>query len=66
MNELSAEDRQKSDILNRKANDINCQQLQYLLDTGIRFKHWYFGHFHRDITINNKFSCVFNGIYELK
>lgn len=31
-------------------------------DFGLKFKHWYFGHYHRDKTIDNKHTCLFREI----
>lgn len=28
----------------------------------VDFKHWYFGHYHQDKQINDKFTCVYNNI----
>jgi len=27
---------------------------------------WYFGHFHRDVTVNNKFNCLYKSILKVK
>jgi len=58
-------ERDRAELSNKRASDFNCGQLQYLLDTDIQFKHWYFGHFHVDKKINQKFTCVLNDIIEL-
>ena len=29
------------------------------------FKHWYFGHYHKDAKINDKFTAVYNKLYEV-
>lgn len=31
----------------------------------IEFKDWYFGHYHDDSNINNKFHCLYNNVIEL-
>lgn len=35
-------------------------------DFGLQFKHWYFGHHHKDIKIDAKHTCLFNDIIEIK
>lgn len=32
----------------------------------IEFKHWYCGHYHKDLKLNDKFTCTYNEFYELK
>ena len=34
-------------------------------DFNLQFKHWYFGHYHRDKDIDNKYHCMYNRIIEL-
>lgn len=34
-------------------------------DFGLQFKHWYFGHHHRDIEIDDKHTCLYNNIVEV-
>lgn len=49
----------------------NCPVTSYLnqlLSFGLKFKHWFGGHFHQDRTIDTrhgKFSCVYNKIIRL-
>lgn len=31
----------------------------------IEFNHWWFGHYHKDIELNNKFCCLYNNWKEL-
>ena len=31
----------------------------------IEYKHWYFGHYHKDVKINDKKTALYNTIYEL-
>lgn len=35
-------------------------------DMNVQFKHWYFGHHHRDRQIDDKYTCVYNLILEVK
>lgn len=44
-----------------KIEDINMDILQGISEY-IKFKKWYFGHFHRNIKINNKFTCLYENI----
>jgi predicted phosphodiesterase len=32
----------------------------------VTYKHWYFGHFHLDVSIDNNKTCLYNDIIELK
>ena len=34
-------------------------------DFDLQFKHWYFGHHHQDIEIDNKHTCLYNNIVEV-
>lgn len=36
-----------------------------MLEKDLRFKHWYFGHFHDDIDIDNKHTLVYQWIIRL-
>ena len=41
----------------------------YLLNwiaENVTYKHWYFGHFHLDVSIDNNKTCLYNDIIELK
>ena len=31
----------------------------------IEYKHWYFGHYHKDVKINDKKTALYNMVYEL-
>ena len=31
----------------------------------VGFKHWYFGHFHKNADVGDKFTCLHDEIYEL-
>lgn len=32
---------------------------------GLKFKHWYFGHYHRDRQIDGKYTCLYNLVEKL-
>lgn len=52
----------------RVINDIFDDPTSYLLEEiskCISFKHWYFGHYHTDLQINDKFTCMYNNIVRL-
>lgn len=34
-------------------------------DFGLQFKHWYFGHYHRDKKLDDKHTCLYNSIVKL-
>ena len=34
-------------------------------DFGLEFKHWYFGHYHRDKKLDDKHTCLYNSIVKL-
>ena len=36
------------------------------LSKNITFKHWWFGHYHQDIDLDDTFSCLYNEFKELK
>lgn len=37
-----------------------------ILENNLQYKHWYFGHFHDDVGIDDKHTLVYNKIIELK
>lgn len=42
-------------------NEIDdCSEYLESIQKKIRFKKWYFGHYHCDVKINNKFMCLYN------
>lgn len=43
-----------------KSNDPVSKFLQHLLDNGLEFKEWHFGHWHEDIILKEKFFCHYN------
>ncbi len=47
-----------------KINDMNCKQLDLLKDIAT-YDHWYFGHFHYDISIDKKHTAVFNKLIQI-
>ena len=34
-------------------------------DFNLNYKHWYFGHYHRDIRVDDKHTCVYQNIHSL-
>ena len=48
-----------------KIDDINSKILQDIYDK-IEFKKWYFGHFHEDFWIDDKFRVLYHEIEEIK
>jgi len=45
---------------NAKITDPTVKFFQFLLDNGLKFKEWHFGHFHIDKKISDKFYCHYN------
>lgn len=48
---------------------IKVFEENYLLNwiaENVTYKHWYFGHFHLDVSIDNNKTCLYNDIIELK
>jgi len=42
-----------------KVNDTNANFFETIwADKLLDFKHWYFGHFHVDVSVDDKFTCV--------
>lgn len=35
-------------------------------EDNIKYKHWYFGHYHLDVNINDNKTCLYHNIQELK
>ena len=47
--------------------DELTQFLNHLeFDFGLKFKHWYFGHHHQDKQIDEKHTCLYQNIIEIK
>ena len=38
----------------------------FTIDKDLKFKHWYFGHYHIDKEIDDKHTCLYNKIIEIK
>lgn len=45
--------------------DVNTSYFQKLLDNGLKFKRWYFGHYHLDERINDKFEVCYRKIQRI-
>ena len=45
-------------------NDLNAKALSVIL-SDIKFKKWYFGHYHIDYKVNNLFQCLYTSIIKL-
>jgi predicted phosphodiesterase len=45
-----------------KDDDPTMRQLQCIKDELNYFEHWFFGHFHIDENLNDKFTCIFENI----
>lgn len=45
-------------------NDALHSFFSYVADT-VNFKRWYFGHHHQDMTIDDRFTCLYNTIQEI-
>lgn len=41
-----------------RLNDSTSKLLTYV-DLHLKFKHWYFGHMHEDVTIKDKYTCLY-------
>ena len=49
-----------------KVNDPVANFFNHLItDGGLKFKHWYFGHFHEDRGFD-KYTCSYNNIHKIK
>lgn len=54
-------------IRGRGANKYHCpetQMLSYIEENAI-FKHWYFGHFHVDAALGDKYTALFHDVVEI-
>lgn len=56
------------DVVKQLGIDDNNILTQYLntLAYRIKFKHWYFGHYHSDVNINDKFTLIYNKFKEIR
>ena len=48
----------------RYRKDVCTQQLLFI-DEVVEYKHWFFGHYHEDRTIDGKKTCLYNNIIQL-
>lgn len=46
-----------------KHDDLVAKYFNSLVDT-VEYKHWYFGHFHQNVTVD-KFTCLYGAVIEL-
>jgi len=44
--------------------DSNMKFFEQLTNS-VKFKHWFFGHFHIDVRVNDKFTCVYKTVIQL-
>lgn len=51
--------------LDESVLDRTSENRLEVLKNETRFKHWWFGHYHQDIALNNKFRCLFNSFMEI-
>lgn len=47
-----------------KSGDPTMKELEAITN-GVEYKHWYFGHFHDDMSIGPRHTCVYNEIIEI-
>lgn len=47
-------------------DDRDFKEYLEKIDNTIEFKHWYFGHHHKDITLDDKHTVIFDNIIRLK
>lgn len=54
-------------IRNSATFKINCPEVQILsyIEDIAKFKHWYFGHFHIDAKLNDKYTALLEDIVEI-
>lgn len=45
--------------------DRTSEEMLDKLKNKIQFKHWWFGHYHKDIDLDDKFCCLYNNWKEL-
>jgi hypothetical protein len=50
--------------INDRINDATAKILDYL-DDNLKFTHWYFGHMHDDVTLFNKYTCLYNIVKQI-
>ena len=54
----------KWDLWGNKKNDPTTDYLQKVKER-VKFERWFFGHFHTDCSLNNKFIALYNNFVEL-
>lgn len=55
--------RQLPDVISDSLTEF-LRQIEF--EHNIKFKHWYFGHYHRDARVDQKHTCLYNGIIQIK
>lgn len=50
--------------LDNYEKDMLTEYLEQIKKT-VSFEHWFYGHYHKDRTICNKFTCVCDAVIEL-
>lgn len=55
---------QEDEIDALKLQDENCLKLEKIYENA-EFKKWCFGHFHKDIELDDKFTCVFQSVIKI-
>jgi len=45
--------------------DHTSEEMLDKLKNKIQFNHWWFGHYHKDVSLDNKFCCLYNNWKEL-
>lgn len=35
------------------------------VDSSVTFKHWYFGHYHRDVKLTSQYTCVYKDVIQI-
>lgn len=55
-------------IRNSATLKLDCPEVQMLsyIEDNATFKHWYFGHFHVDAELSDKYTVLFENIVEIK
>lgn len=53
-------------VLGFRANDDTFQNFLNELDICGEYKHWYFGHFHQDVQLDEKHTCLYNKVAKIE
>ncbi len=55
-------------IRNSATLKLDCPEVQMLsyIEDNATFKHWYFGHFHVDAELSDKYTALFENVVEIK